>query len=560
VAAFDANLEYLYKFPLSDQVRDAEGIAYHPSNGHLFLVSARAKAIFEYTLDGTFIEEYDIRGFEPAPKSPQGLTFGPTSDPNDDPTAMALYIADGGADESPDGRVYEVLIGSTMSTLGTVDSRVIEGLNPSGGDMWYQLKAAHQAVLTLQADTPDVEIALFDESLSPLATSVEIGGRARLDYPADADQTFAMRLSGTAARVGIQIANLVQQQGTVVTIRGTSGSDQFAFSAASTGEITINGIGYSFTAATSFSFDAGGGSDHLDLSGSSKRDTATLYPTKAYFIGAGFSLAATEIESSSFQGGGGKDIAAMHGSTAADTLVVGGETAGNSPRQAVLTGDGVSITAVANEIYAYGRGGQDTARLYDSTGKDVLVSFRKRVQMSGPGYFRRVQGFEVVFAHAGADFDTAEFRDSRLDDLFQANPNWARMLYPGTYRQAFGFDSVVSVSRSGKDRASLWDSTANDTISASLGEAILDYPDHTVAVRQFPTVNIFSGPKDADVAVLVDGVVDLATYGPPDWVDLDQIAQALWLNSVERIELRNHSSDVPLAEINGVDRVFACWK
>jgi fibronectin type 3 domain-containing protein len=126
VATFDSNLQLQSKFPISDQVaRDAEGIAYNRANQHLYIVSNRSRVICEYTLDGTLVENYDIGRFVPRPRAAQGLTFGPTSDPNDDPEAISLYIADGGVDNAADGRIYEARIGPapTTPTTPTADAK-----------------------------------------------------------------------------------------------------------------------------------------------------------------------------------------------------------------------------------------------------------------------------------------------------------------------------------------------------------------------------------------------------------------------------------------------------
>ncbi len=98
-------------FSVANRLGDAEGIAFHQPSNHLFVVDSGQDMIFEYTTTGTFIEQYDISGFSPAPHAPQGLTFGPTSSTSDDPSALSLYIADGGSDNSPDGGVYEAVIG-----------------------------------------------------------------------------------------------------------------------------------------------------------------------------------------------------------------------------------------------------------------------------------------------------------------------------------------------------------------------------------------------------------------------------------------------------------------
>jgi hypothetical protein len=92
---------------------DPEGIAYDACSGHLFLVSDPEERIYEFTLAGDFVVRYDISTLSPDPIAPQGLTLGPTSANNDDPAAMAIYIADGGIDNNQnsserDGVIYEI--------------------------------------------------------------------------------------------------------------------------------------------------------------------------------------------------------------------------------------------------------------------------------------------------------------------------------------------------------------------------------------------------------------------------------------------------------------------
>ncbi|HYW80431.1 MAG TPA: Ig-like domain-containing protein, partial [Thermoguttaceae bacterium] len=125
VLVYDANLAFQRVFTLADRISDCEGIAFDPQSRHLFVVSGSDRIICEYTLDGHYLEQYDISPFVTAPTSAQALTFGPTSDPNDDPSRLALYIADGGEDNFPDGRVYETLLpdltGNRAPVLDLID-------------------------------------------------------------------------------------------------------------------------------------------------------------------------------------------------------------------------------------------------------------------------------------------------------------------------------------------------------------------------------------------------------------------------------------------------------
>ena len=108
ILAYDSNLVFQYSFSFDAVADDAEGIAYDTETSHLFIVSDVDKAIYEFTVDGEFVEEYDMSTFPVVPQSPQGLSFGPTSDPDDDPAARSLYIADAMVDNFEDGMIFEV--------------------------------------------------------------------------------------------------------------------------------------------------------------------------------------------------------------------------------------------------------------------------------------------------------------------------------------------------------------------------------------------------------------------------------------------------------------------
>ena len=117
VLVYNSNFEFQKVFPVSVAIPgvDPEGIAFNPDNNHLFIVDGVSNEIYEFTTSGTLLHTYDINGFSPATDDPQGITFGPTSDPNDDPNNLVLYIVDGMLDndshpDERDGRIYEAVI------------------------------------------------------------------------------------------------------------------------------------------------------------------------------------------------------------------------------------------------------------------------------------------------------------------------------------------------------------------------------------------------------------------------------------------------------------------
>jgi hypothetical protein len=359
------------------------------------------------------------------------------------------------------------------------------------------------------------------------------------------------------------MANLVRRSATTVTVHGTHDADQFTFDASSGRRIAINGIAYEVDGASSIAFDGAGGADHAEFIGSEFTDATQLRPGKAVLRGNGYTVTAVKIDSSRFDGGGGKDVAKIYGNLRTkDTILAGGEEPGAAPSRTTLTGEGTSLTATAEQIYVYGRGGNDTAYLYGSAGDDRVLPYWKWTWMSGPGYFREIRGVKTTYAYGGDGFDTAGFRDSDFDDVFQGRPGSARMFYaPGQYKEAIGFEQIRAFSYFGKDKANLWDSTGSDSLEALPRKVSMTRSNGTRAMAEgFQTVNVFSHIRDGDRAVLVDTLVDQATYDLPEGVLLEDLAQMLWLNQIEKVELHVRPMGNTIAQIDKIDRVFAYWE
>lgn len=126
VLVYDSNLVFQYRFSVANQLLDGEGIAFDPVTENLFIVSTPNLGIFEFTTSGQYVQSYDLSELVPQPVTPQGLAFAPTSDPNDAPDVLALYIVDGMIDNSADGRVFETVI-SRDSEIQSLEARIETG-------------------------------------------------------------------------------------------------------------------------------------------------------------------------------------------------------------------------------------------------------------------------------------------------------------------------------------------------------------------------------------------------------------------------------------------------
>ena len=232
VLVYDSSLSFQYSFPVSDMT-DPEGIALHPTLKHLFLVSARGKKIVEYTLDGTPVEEYDYSGISPAPAYASGLTFAPTSNPDDAPAALSLYVSDRGRDNYPDGGVFEVSITAVRPPLivqGTAEGDVFEF--HAGTTSGQPLLKLNGVELPIPAGSYSIEFhggdgddqVWFDGSdgedtalLRPNAAVVHSGA-----YTVSASQVETIHFDGAG---GMDVARLYGSSRTDTLTAGGAGAD-----------------------------------------------------------------------------------------------------------------------------------------------------------------------------------------------------------------------------------------------------------------------------------------------------------------------------------------------
>ncbi len=342
---------------------------------------------------------------------------------------------------------------------------------------------------------------------------------------------------------------LVQQTGRAVAVRGTAADDQFRITTGAVHRLTVNGVDYSFDAASvdTITLDGAGGSDLLQLSGSTADEVLKLYPDAATFTGGGLTLDVRRVAKIQAQAGGGSDQAVFYDSTGDDQFFARGEYAQMSgggyfnyaknfdlvkayagqgvdtavlydsagddsffgrPDYSQLSGPGYSMWVKGFEsVRAYAGAGKDTAVLYDSAGNDVLVAKPAFAQLSGASYLNYAKNFDTVKAYAGAGYDTASLYDSSGDDELLATPTYARLTGRNFFQYAKNFDQVRAYAGAGLDRARLEGSSASDQFTATptyaqvAGAAFMNY------ARNFDVVES-DGMGGADQAVLVDTALD----------------------------------------------------
>ncbi len=99
----------------------------------------------------------------------------------------------------------------------------------SGGDLSYEFRAAHDAILAAEASSASgsrATIALFDAEGNLLAE--QEGPTSRIDHDAVAGRRYFITLSGGAAEFDLRIANQVgRDDGDELPIFGSPGDDVF---------------------------------------------------------------------------------------------------------------------------------------------------------------------------------------------------------------------------------------------------------------------------------------------------------------------------------------------
>ncbi|HVI87196.1 MAG TPA: hypothetical protein VM659_02785, partial [Dongiaceae bacterium] len=340
---------------------DAEDVAYDPVSNHLYIIegaigSSHPNTIFETTLSGAVVNSfvlpspisnpdavvYDsahqvfyvaggsspdiwvvsptgqlldtikvlegltnpLSGSDPRPK---GMTLAPSSDPNDDPSNMSLYVADFGKQHIMDGRVFEIQLSSTptgspLFTTGndTVDFNHITAGSYLAGSQ-YQALAGNDTV-TLPIDAAAAAAAGYNPAVSAFR-----GG------------------DGNDVITGGNLNDVIYGDSGTDTLNGGAGNDHLL--GGGSNDILIGGPGNDI-------LDGGSGTDTVDYSavvaavtvdlgaGTATGDGTDTLISIENVTGSGFADTITGSAANNVLSGGFGDDA-LHGGAGNDTLIGG---------------------------------------------------------------------------------------------------------------------------------------------------------------------------------------------------------------------------------------------
>jgi hypothetical protein len=265
--------------------------------------------------------------------------------------------------------------------------------------------------------------------------------------------------------------------GTDVTVFGTAGDDQFAFNAANSRSITINGVRYNFAEEelTTVSFDAGDGSDTVILRDSFGDESLEAWPDRAHLVNApsdsipDFTVEATGIEHVlAYAVTGGHDTATLHGSIAADKFKSYEEYVRLRAKNSSYSLRAKGFDSVSGDA---GPGGNDVA-VFDGSDANDVFSYDGDVRVArieSPGRDHRAENFAEVLARAGeGDADVAHFNDlpggeEGGDDVFYYRRHKTVLVNPTVKVTARRFDEVhASASQTGFDVAEVYDTPQDE--------------------------------------------------------------------------------------------------
>ncbi len=410
--------------------------------------------------------------------------------------------------DDDDGSAQATAIVNVADNLGTVDFRDdLTDLDPSDGDLWLLLTAAHDAFLTVElggAGATAATVLLYDAD-GNVVSAMANGPSDGADYLVDADDSYYLKLSGTAADVDLRLTNLVSVDGSAVTVLGTDQDDAFEFELTAGRIVRINGTRYQFAdvagVAETVNFDGGDGTDSATFTGSEAIESARFFTGVGEFFsgsetydGTGYFVEVAAENLIAFSGGG-RDFAKMYDSPGDDLFT-------SSPATSTLVGVGFSHAAhnfYSAHGYATNRtgddrsGGNDHAIMHDSEGKDKLkVDWADAEQFFGKlyagNYYTRAKNFEIIDAASTGGDDLAVVIASPGNDELYLKQGVGRITSELTEVEFLGFNTVIASAGAGYDIVRLEDTLGDDEMRGRSHKTTMIGPGYSITARYFDEV------------------------------------------------------------------------
>jgi Ca2+-binding RTX toxin-like protein len=289
---------------------DPEAIAYDPTRNVYYMGGETSADIFVVSRDGQLLDTISLLEGYGRPDARRvlvkALTLAPSSDPNDDPNTMSLWLADYGSDQFMDGRLFELQLSPTsaLPPLFSANNDVVDFGTVFGGTYLYGSEynaLGGNDTVSLPVDAAAATASGYDTT-QPFHgwdgnDAITGGSLGETIYGDAGDDKLIGRRGDDILYGGAGKDTLAGGLGNDL-LNGGSGTDTADYSTSSTGVIVDLGLGTA----------TGEGNDKLvsmeNVIGSAFNDQLT-----------GDGLA------NSLTGGGGNDI--LHGNAGNDTLTGG---------------------------------------------------------------------------------------------------------------------------------------------------------------------------------------------------------------------------------------------
>ena len=360
-------------------VGDPEGFAYDAERNVFYISGHTSENILVVSRDGQIVDTITLlQDYEnPSGTSvkPKGLTMAPSSNPNDDPSVMSLWVADYGKDQVMDGRLFEIqLSGPQLPPLFTANIDVVDFNQINAGT--YQPGSQYNALggndtVTLAVDAAAAAAAGFDPA-----------------------QTFS----------GGDGADVVTGGTLNDRVSGGTGND-----------IILGGAGNDTLAGDGNGDMLNGGAGNDSLNGGSSADT---------LIGG--------LGDDTLNGGSSNDTVDFTAAAGPVTVDLALGTATGDGNDTVLnvenvTGSGLNDTITGNTLanLLIGGGGNDTIRGGDAN--DVLTGGAGVDQAFGDGGHDTLKWDTADFLDGGLGFDTLDAILSSGDTIDLRGANFANL-------------------------------------------------------------------------------------------------------------------------------------
>ena len=99
-----------------------KGLAYNPSNGHLYVAEPVQKKLYELTQDGTLVSTFDLASL--GINNPSAMTFAPSVDNTDNPNIYDLFLLDDGQTTQAKRGLFSFT--STRQQTSTSGGQIVE--------------------------------------------------------------------------------------------------------------------------------------------------------------------------------------------------------------------------------------------------------------------------------------------------------------------------------------------------------------------------------------------------------------------------------------------------